>query len=347
MPSQPNRQIPFSYATCSINAPSLPAKLAAISKAGFTGIELAFPDLLDYGAHILGHAVADDNEDELVQIAGEVRELCRDHGLEVMMLQPFANFEGWPRGSREREDAFRRARRWIAVMGKLETKILQVGSTDIPVENLSPSRENVIADLRELSDLLAERNMRVAYENWCWSTHAPTWKDVWEIVRDVKRPNVGLCLDTFQTAGSEWADPTTESGRMEDYPVGLMNQRLEQSLAELAREVPPEKIYLLQVSDAYKPTTPLEAERVDGMWPRARWSHDYRPLPYDGGYLPIEAVARAVLKTGFQGWFSMEVFDGGPDGRGKQYDPEEYVEKAMRNMKEFLEKSEGACIDHH
>lgn len=209
------------------------------------------------------------------------------------------------------------------------------------------SKTNIVEDLRELSDLLAERGMRVAYENWCWSTHAPTWQDVWEIVRDVKRSNVGLCLDTFQTAGSEWGDPTTSSGRVEDNPLGLMNQRLEESLVDLVREVPPEKIYLLQISDAYKPPQPLEAERVDGMWPRARWSHDYRPLPYDGGYLPIEAVTRAVLKTGFHGWFSMEVFDSGPDGRGKKYDPDEYAQKAMGSMKKLLENSEKTDIDNH
>lgn len=121
-----NLPISFSYATCSIAAPSLPAKLAAIAKAGFTGIELAFPDLLDYGAQVLGYAIAGDKVDELVTVAKKVRGLCRDHGLVVMMLQPFANFEGWPRGSPEREDAFRRAKTWIEVMGALETKILQV-----------------------------------------------------------------------------------------------------------------------------------------------------------------------------------------------------------------------------
>lgn len=125
--SSDNIPILFSYATCSIAAPSLPAKLSAIANAGFTGIELAFPDLLDYGVQVLGHPVAAENEDELVQVAEKVRELCRDHGVEVMMLQPLANFEGWPLGSAEREDAFRRAKRWISVMGALGTKILQVG----------------------------------------------------------------------------------------------------------------------------------------------------------------------------------------------------------------------------
>lgn len=124
-----NLPISFSYATCSIAAPSLPAKLAAIANAGFTGIELAFPDLLDYGAQVLGHAIAADNVDELVAVAKKVRGLCREHDLVVMMLQPFANFEGWPRGSAEREDAFKRAKTWIEVMGALETNILQVSLT--------------------------------------------------------------------------------------------------------------------------------------------------------------------------------------------------------------------------
>jgi hypothetical protein len=38
-----------------------------------------------------------------------------------MMLQPFANFEGWPKGSTEREDAFTRARGWIKIMKVLGT----------------------------------------------------------------------------------------------------------------------------------------------------------------------------------------------------------------------------------
>lgn len=31
---------------------------------------------------------------------------------------------------------------------------------------------------------------------------------------------------------------------------------------------------------------------------------------YDGGYLPIVEFAEAVLRTGFRGWVSVEVFDG-------------------------------------
>jgi hypothetical protein len=45
-----------------------------------------------------------------------------------------------------------------------------------------------------------------------------------------------------------------------------------------------------------------------GLRPRGRWSHDYRPLPYDGGYLLVVEVTKGVLATGFRGWMSIEVF---------------------------------------
>jgi len=99
------------------------------------------------------------------------------------------------------------------------------------------------------------------------------------------------------------------------------------SMEELSKTIPPTKIYLLQISDAYKPAKPIERKEVDGLRPRGRWSHDFRPMPYDGGYLPIEEVAKAVLKTGFRGYFSMEIFDGGPEGKGKDYEMDKFAKK--------------------
>ena len=109
------------------------------------------------------------------------------------------------------------------------------------------------------------------------------------------------------------------------------------SMQELARSVPADKIYLLQISDAYKVSPPLEDKVVGGLRPRGRWSHDYRPMPYDGGYLPIEDFAKAVLQTGFKGWFSMEIFDAGPQGKGKKYEMNAFAKKAMENVKKLLD----------
>lgn len=187
--------------------------------------------------------------------------------------------------------------------------------------------------------MLAKHKFRLAYENWCWSTHAPDWKDVWDIVSKVDRPNIGLCLDTFQTGGREWADPTTQSGLREDLgSKEQMEKKFHASLDELSRAVPEDKIYLLQISDAYKPRQPFNAEADEsGMRPRGRWSHDFRPLPYNGGYLPVVDVAKAVLRTGFRGWFSYEVFDSGPEGKGANYDCLVFAKTAADVQKRLMQ----------
>jgi len=41
-----------------------------------------------------------------------------------MMLQPFANFEGWSEGSKERKEAFERAKGWIKIMQVVGTDLL-------------------------------------------------------------------------------------------------------------------------------------------------------------------------------------------------------------------------------
>lgn len=97
-------------------------------------------------------------------------------------------------------------------------------------------------------------------------------------------------------------------------------------LIELKKTVPREKIYVLQISDAYKLSVPMKVDVEDEKWEvigqsedglraRGRWSHDYRPYPFNGGFLPVVQVAKAVLGTGFGGWFSIEVFDSGADAK--------------------------------
>jgi sugar phosphate isomerase/epimerase len=215
----------------------------------------------------------------------------------------------------------------------------QVGSTDSP--NIKVDRNYLASDLAQLADMLAEHNMRLAYENWCWATAAPTWREVYELVIAANRPNIGLCLDTFQTAGGEWGDPTTKSGLVADVSESDGKERFHRSLKSLASTIPPEKIYLLQISDAYKPPNPLDPNPDEnGLRPRGRWSGAFRPMPGKaGGYLPVVEVAKAVKDTGFKGWFSIEIFDGGPSGEGRE--PGDLCAEANEIMAlshEFIEK---------
>ena len=164
---------------------------------------------------------------------------------------------------------------------------------------------------------------------------------MWEIVRLADRTNIGLCLDTFQTAGGEWADPSTKSGKLESLSEEELENKYKSSLGELTRTIPKEKIYILQISDAYKPPAPLDPEPDEsGTRPRGRWSHDFRPMPFDGGYLPIIPMAKAVLDTGFRGWFSMEIFDGGKDGKGRKIDDlHAFTQKAMTSYEQLIKRA--------
>lgn len=341
--------IPLSYASVSlgqVGTDTLPDKLHAISQAGFTAIELGFPDLVAFANQHLKprNEITATDYDALCTAALEVKAICAKLQLQIMMLQPFANFEGWADDSPEREEVWTRARGWRRVMEACGCDMLQVGSTDSPEERIGRDRERFVRDLRLLADFLAEKGMKVAYENWCWSTHAPDWEDVWVICKAVDRENFGLCLDTFQSAGSEWADPTSSSGLVDDgRSAEKVQQDWEASCARLAEVVDPRKIFLLQISDAYRIGQPLEKKEIDGKRPRARWSNAFRPLPFEG-YLPVVDFAKAVLKTGFRGWFSYEVFDAGPDGTGRQdvHDLNGWTERAIKCHEKLMEACEEA-----
>lgn len=154
-------------------------------------------------------------------------------------------------------------------------------------------------------------------------------------MKKADRPNLGLCLDTFQIVGGEFGDPTTGTGLIEDISRAELESRWRANLRELAAIVPPEKIFLLQVSDAYKMVPPIEMSKDNqGQLPRSKWSHNYRPLPFDGGYLPVHDVLRAVLNTSFRGWLSIEVFDS--NERLKDTDLEAFAKSAEESLRKLL-----------
>ena len=105
--------------------------------------------------------MAENDFKSLTLAAEKVKEHCDDLTLKIMMLQPFVNFEGWPLGSKEREDAFERARGWIEIMTAADCDMLQVGSSDS--EGISLDGDVLAKDLAELADLLDVRGYRMAY----------------------------------------------------------------------------------------------------------------------------------------------------------------------------------------
>jgi sugar phosphate isomerase/epimerase len=122
-------KIPTCYASCSIGTKpghDLPAKLKAISSAGFDAIELSMPDLISFANSYLKKDVSNYDYPDLCEAGRKVKELCGQNKLKILILQPFANFEGWPEGSPEREDAWERAKGWMQIMEAVGTDMLQV-----------------------------------------------------------------------------------------------------------------------------------------------------------------------------------------------------------------------------
>jgi sugar phosphate isomerase/epimerase len=128
------KDIPTCFASVSIGCRdehTLPKKLEAISSAGFSAIELGFPDLLAFASTYMKKEVGEYEYDDLVISAKVVKAMCDAKKLKVLILQPFANFEGWQEGSEERKDAFTRAEGWIRIMEAVGTDMLQVRSLQI------------------------------------------------------------------------------------------------------------------------------------------------------------------------------------------------------------------------
>ena len=200
-------------------------KLAAISRAGFTGIEIFEQDFLAYD----GAAV-------------DVGWLVGDYGLEIMLFQPFRDFEGLPEPYRSR--AFDRAERKFDLMNSMDADLVLICS------NLSAHAlggiDRAADDLAELGERAKARGLRIGFEALAWGRHINDHRDAWEVVRRADHSHVGLILDSFHTL-SRKIDPDT------------------------IRAIPGDKIFFVQLADA-----PLID--MDLFY----WSRHFRNMPGEG-----------------------------------------------------------------
>ncbi len=164
-----------SIATVSLSG-DLRAKLSAISKAGFDGVELFENDLLTF-----------DGSPKIV------RQLLQDNNLELVAFQPLRDFEGMPEPQRTKN--FERAAHKFELMQKLGTDLLLICS------NVSPQAlgglDRTSEDLHELGELAAKHGVRVGFEALAWGKHLNDYRDAWEVVRRANHKNIGTILDTF------------------------------------------------------------------------------------------------------------------------------------------------------
>ncbi|MCA4908510.1 MAG: sugar phosphate isomerase/epimerase and 4-hydroxyphenylpyruvate domain-containing protein [Roseomonas sp.] len=211
-------------------------------------------------------------ENDLLTFDGtpaEVRQQCEELGLAITLFQPFRDFEAMPDPQRKRN--LDRAERKFDTMAALGTDLLLVCSNVQAAAINDPARAS--ADLHEMAERAAQRGLRLCYEALAWGQHVNRWHQAWDIVRQADHPALGLCLDSFHTLA------------------------LGDDLASLAGQVPPEKIFFLQLADAPK----LSMDALS-------WSRHHRLFPGQGE-LPVARFLQDLLATGWSGTLSLEVFN--------------------------------------
>lgn len=194
-------------------------------------------------------------------------------------------------------------------MDALGTDLLLTCSSSLPAEQLHDLFGSVIKNLRTIGIAGSEWSphpKRIAFEALSWGTIINLWSQAWEIVQAVDLENVGICLDSFNTLAREWADPTLEGGIQ---PNATKN--LKKSMKRLSTEVVGQKIFLLQIGDGARLKEPIEKGTVERP-ALMTWSRSSRlfPMEFDlGAYLPVKDFILAVLRAGYEGYWSVEVFN--------------------------------------
>jgi 4-hydroxyphenylpyruvate dioxygenase len=166
--------------------------------------------------------------------------------------------------------ALERFRRKFQVMDELGTDMILLCSNCSPQS--AGERQRMLDDLGAAAELAAAHGKRIAYEALAWGRYVNDHRDAWALVRDVNHPALGLCLDTFHSLAR-------------DIPVSSLG------------DIRPEKLFIVQVADAPR----IKSDLLE-------WSRHFRCMPGQGDF-DLEAYCATLLKIGYDGLFSLEIFN--------------------------------------
>jgi 4-hydroxyphenylpyruvate dioxygenase len=239
-----------SIATVSMSG-TLREKLEAIAAARFDGYELFENDLI----HFKGSPAA----------AGA---MAADLGLTCDLYQPFRDFEGAPDAAFRR--SLDRAERKFDVMQAVGAELMLVCSnTSLDVV---ADEGRAAAQLYELAERAAKRNLRIGYEALAWGRVVNRYGQAWSIINRANHSHLGLILDSFHTLS------------LRDDPAGIAG-------------LPGEKIFFVQLADAHL----LDMNVL-------QWARHFRSFPGQGQFDLVNFFTQ-VLLAGYTGPMSLEIFN--------------------------------------
>jgi 4-hydroxyphenylpyruvate dioxygenase len=132
----------------------------------------------------------------------------------------------------------------------------------------------LLDDLSLLAEHAGKRGLRIGYEALAWGKHVNTWQQVWNLVRQVDHPSLGVLLDSFHTLSLK-GDPSAIA------------------------QIPGDKIFFVQMADA-----PILAMDV------LEWSRHFRCFPGQGEF-DLAGFLAPIIKSGYTGPLSLEIFNDG------------------------------------
>lgn len=169
-----------------------------------------------------------------------------------------------------------RARK-TAIAAQLFDQMRLIGcETLVLCSNIAPDsssdRGRIVEDLRQLGDLARSYGVRVAWEPICWGRWVKDYRDAWQIVQKVDHPQIGMVLDCFHI-----------------YALNLPD--------EPVADIDVNKIFIVEVAD-------LPGGNLDFL----EISRSFRLFPGEG-VTPVKSFMKQVAKTGYKGFYSVEVFN--------------------------------------
>jgi sugar phosphate isomerase/epimerase len=133
-------------------------------------------------------------------------------------------------------------------------------------------------DLQKLATLAVPFGIRIAYEALSWGRHVSEYPQAWELVAEADRANLGLALDSFHM-----------------FATGTSREALE--------EIPPGKIFLVQLADFMWQQIPSREERINT-------ARHFRVFPGEGVHsAEVAELVRTLDRLGYRGDYSFEVFN--------------------------------------
>jgi 4-hydroxyphenylpyruvate dioxygenase len=134
-----------------------------------------------------------------VEATQRIGEVCRAVGLCLTCIQPLRDVI---ESRQPPANGATKATKLFPVMEALNTKLLLVCSSALPADQLNPSTQTAVDNLRVIRTAAANWSpdpTKVTFEALLWGTHINLWCQAWTIVLAVDMENIGVPMDSLNT----------------------------------------------------------------------------------------------------------------------------------------------------